>query len=195
MPSKKTVESFPGKNITHTPSPANTEKGDLDQIRDILFGDQVRRYDNQFLQLKSQIAQDMEQIRREMVEQIAAIKKVFGQANADMIEQLNVEKQQRTQSHSELSNTLQETIRVLQSRMDQGEQEIKALMEARLSGLSKHMDEQHQSMVTSTERMIADLENQKANSEDLSILFSEISSRLSGGLKDGEAPNATGMNP
>ena len=183
------VKSSVDESKSQTPNPIGTETGNLDQIRDILFGAQVQQYDEQFLRLESQFNEEMKQMRREMVEQFADLKKMLGQTNADMIERLNVEKQQRADSQSELSNTLQETSKALQSRIDQGEQDIKARMEVQLTELRKDMDEQHQAAVTSTERMIAELKNQKANSKDLSSLFAEISSRLSGTQKEATASN------
>lgn len=178
-------------NRSQKPNPADTETGNLDQIRDILFGAQVRQYDEQFLQLESQFNEEMKQMRREMVEQFADIKKMLEQSNFDMTERLNAEIKQRVDSQSELSNTLQETSKALQSRIDQGEQDIKALMEEKLSGLRKDMDEQHQAGVASTERMIAELKSKKANREDLSILFTEIASRLSGTQKEMTVSNFT----
>lgn len=190
-----TVNSPADKNRIETPNPADMETGNLNQIREILFGAQVRQYNEQFLRLESHVNEEMKQMRREMADQFADMKKMLGQINADMTERLNVEKQQRVGSHSELSNKLQETSKALQSLINQGEQEIKALMETQLSGLRKDMDEQHQTAVKSTERMVSELRSQKANSEDLSSLFAEISSRLSGTKKEMATSNFAVQKP
>ncbi len=178
------VRSSADKNKSQAPNPADTETANLNQIRDILFGAQVRQYDDQFSRLESQFDEKIKQMRQEMVQQFDDIKKMLGQTSTDMTERLNTEKQQRSDSQSEFSNTLRDTSKELQSRIDQGEQDIKTLMSEQLTRLRKEMNDQHQAAVTAAEKMIAELKTQKADSQDLSSLFAEISSRLSGAQKE-----------
>ncbi len=172
------VKSSADKNKDQTRGAADMETGDLNQIRDILFGAKMRQYDAQLLQIESQFDKKMEQLKRVMAEEFAEIKKMLGQSTADMGERLNVEKKQWSDSHAEMSGTLQETSKQLKSKIDQGEQGLKTLMSDQLTRLRKEMNDQHQAAVTAAEQMISELKAQKANSQDLSSLFAEISSRL-----------------
>ena len=185
------VKSSVDKNEERVSDPTAAGAGDLNQIREILFGAEVRRYDARLLQLESRFEKKVELLQKEMMAQFADMKKLLGQSSADMTEKLNVEKEQRSDAHQDLSNRLIESAKQMQARIDQGENEIKALMQDQLTRLQKEVDEQHQAAVNSADRMIAELKSQKANSEDLSSLFAEISSRLSGTPKKNQTPNAT----
>lgn len=163
---------------------ADAELGNLDQIREILFGEQVRRRDAHLLQLESSFDQKIERLQKEMMAQFGDIKKILEQTSADMTESLNIEKEQRSGAHEDLSQQLHEFTKQIQERVDQGEKEIKTQMQDQLTRLQKEVDGQHRDAVASVDRMIADLKSQKADSEDLSSLFAEISSRLSGAPKE-----------
>lgn len=178
------VKSSVDKNKAQSRAVTDTETGDLNQIRDILFGAKTRQYDAQLLQIESKFDKQMEQLKRVMAEEFSEIKKMLAQSTADMGEKLNVEKKQRSDSHTELSGTLQETSKQLKSKIDQGEQGLKTLMNDQLARLRKEMNDQHQAAVMAAEQMISELKAQKANSQDLSSLFAEISSRLGETKKD-----------
>ena len=143
----------------------------------------MRQYDDQLLQLESQFDKKMEQLKRVVAEEFAELKKMLSQSTADMGERLNVEKKQRSNSDTELSGTLQETSQQLKSKIDQGEQSLKTLMSDQLAQLRREMNNQHQAAVAAADQMISELKAQKADSQDLSSLFAEISSRL-GGMKE-----------
>lgn len=177
------------KNKDQIRAISDTETGDLNQIRDILFGAKMRQYDAKLLQVESQFDKKMEQLKRVIAEEFTEIKKMLEQSSAGMGERLNAEKKQRSDSQAELSSTLQETSKQFKSRIDQGEQDLKKLMSEQLTRLRKEMNDQHQAAVTAAEQMISELKAQKANSQDLSSLFAEISSRLGETQKGPTASN------
>jgi len=71
---KKTKNNAAPKPATPpTAIPENTDLTNVDKIRDILFGNQMRDYDRKFNQLEERIANDLSTLRKESALQIESL--------------------------------------------------------------------------------------------------------------------------
>lgn len=82
--------------INPIPGEQHRSEGNVDQIRDILFGGQMREYDHRFAQLERQTAGESERLRLEIEERFRNLAEQSSAALRQLNEQLQAERETRT---------------------------------------------------------------------------------------------------
>jgi hypothetical protein len=169
---------------------ANAGKGELpegnvDQIREILFGGQMRDYDRRFQDLEERLQRDLdrfrqdqhkrldalEQLIRDEVEALASgIKRLDGEQRkqqATLTEQLKSSEGRLQAEMAELANQLEESSRLLRDRLLKLSQET-------ADGIQQQADDFGRSLTSATH----ELRDAKVAREELAGFFSEMALRL-----------------
>jgi len=160
--------------------------GNVDKIRDILFGTQMRDYESRFARLEETLIKETVEIRetsRRRFEQLENyIHKEFEAVQA----RLKSERDERTDvasQHSrelkELSDTLSRRIRDLDDRGTSVERDLRNSLLQQARDLTEEIRARHDELATLLEKRVHELRDGKTDRAALASLFTEVALRLS----------------
>jgi hypothetical protein len=160
--------------------------GNVDKIRDILFGSQMRDYESRFARLEETLIKETVEIRetnRRRFEQLENyIKKEFETVQA----RLKAERDERSDSASQLSRELKELndalsrrIRDLDDRETDAERHLRSDLLQQARDLTEEIRARHDEMTTILDKRVSELRDGKTDRAALATLFSEVALRLS----------------
>ncbi len=162
----------------------------LDQIREILFGEQSRDYNQQIANLREQNAADLAELREEMAEQLQSLHEQLNGELSALNKRLKDENADRTTAIKKLGSDLKELLATLnrksaglEERIATREQQIRQHVEK----LSKSMETDYRACVeelsNAVDEELEDLRGTRADRTELGELFQEFALRLTGELK------------
>ncbi|HZI87056.1 MAG TPA: hypothetical protein VFD48_09490, partial [Pyrinomonadaceae bacterium] len=99
--------------------PANAETGNVDKIREILFGGQMRDYDKRFARLEERLLKESNELREGNRRSLEALETFVKNEFASLANRLQMEQQSRESSDQNLSRELQEAIRSVEGKLTQ----------------------------------------------------------------------------
>ncbi len=160
--------------------------GNVDKIRDILFGTQMRDYESRFARLEETLIKETVEIRetsRRRFEQLDSyIHKEFETLQA----RLKTERDERTDAGSqqsrelkELADTLSRRIRDLDDRGNSVERDLRNSLLQQARDLSDEIHARHDELATLLEKRVHELRDGKTDRAALASLFTEVALRLS----------------
>jgi hypothetical protein len=160
--------------------------GNVDKIRDILFGTQMRDYESRFARLEETLVKETSEIRdtnRRRFDQLESyIKKEFETLQA----RLKAERDERADGanhHSrelrELSDSLNRRIRDLDDRESGVERDLRNDLLQQARNLTDEIRARHDEMTAILEKRVGELRDGKTDRAALATLFSEVALRLS----------------
>jgi uncharacterized phage infection (PIP) family protein YhgE len=172
-------ENAPGAN-NETPEGQN-----VDKIRDILFGSQMREYEKRFTRLEEQVAKSLDGIREDMKKRLDALE-AFTQQEVDSVSaRLKNEKNERVEGLKELTSELRATAKTLEKKLSQMEDqiaeaqgELRARILEQSKGLSNEIDKAKKELSAALDREVHTLRSEKTDRAALADLFNEIALRL-----------------
>ena len=160
--------------------------GNVDKIRDILFGTQMRDYESRFARLEETLIKETLEIRetgRRRHEQLESyIRKEFETVQARM----KTERDERTDSAAALSRELKELgdslsrrIRDLDDRGRNNERELRNDLLKQARDLTEEIRARHEELSSLLEKRVHELRDGKTDRAALASLFTEVALRLS----------------
>ena len=160
--------------------------GNVDKIRDILFGTQMRDYESRFARLEETLIKETLEIRetnRRRFDQLESyIKREFETVQT----RLKTERDERSDGSSqqsrelkELNDTLSRRIRDLDDRETNVERELRSDLLQQARDLTEEVRTRHDEMATILEKRINELREGKTDRATLASLFTEVAMRLS----------------
>jgi DNA repair exonuclease SbcCD ATPase subunit len=172
------------------PNPGDHQRpeGNVDQIRDILFGGQMREYDHRFALLERQTSGDHERLRLEVEERFRAWAEQSSAALRQLGEQLQAERTARaaeTQSaaqatHAALENLtrqLTEATGRLETQLREQETRHRE-QEAQHQATHETARQEREALATRIDEQLRQLTGVVAERDALSDLFTEMAGRL-----------------
>lgn len=165
------------------PNPGDQQRsdGNVDQIRDILFGGQMREYDHRFAVLERQTAGEYERLRQEIEERFRAFAEQSSAAVRQLGEQLQAERAARA---ADAQNAAHERHAAFESFTRQLA-EANERFENRLREQAAQQEAAHQAARQEREALAARIDEQLrqltgsvAERDALSELFTEMAGRL-----------------
>lgn len=188
MPMSETQQS------PHTPPPAPVQEvanlGNLEKIREILFGGQMREYDRRFARLEERLLKEASEAREDSRRRFEALEHFIKQEVAALGERLRAENQQRSQSSEEITRELRDTSRNLWQKINQLDEQSsnthrelrqQILDQSRL--LSDDIRHNYENISLALARESKELRNDKTDRAALADLFTEIAMRLKNEFK------------
>jgi predicted RNase H-like nuclease (RuvC/YqgF family) len=182
--------------MTDTKKPATDGAADrnVDQIRDILFGGQMRDYERRFQELNQRLEAELARLREAQDKRLAHIDKRVDDQLEKIGKLLRQEIQDRNRSIDDLESRLQQASRTARGEvavsLDAQAQEL-AGTDERLRGVladvQKAMHARAGEADTALTRLSAELRGEKVGREDLAALLTEFALRLKG---DFDLPSA-----
>jgi hypothetical protein len=160
--------------------------GNVDKIRDILFGSQMRDYEARFARLEEALVKETVEIRetsRRRFDQIEAyIKKEFEAVQARFKSERD-ERLDTASLHSrelkELGESLSRRLRDLDDRSSSVERDLRSQLMQQARDLTDEMVRSHDEIATLLDKRVRELTDSKTDRAALATLFTEVALRLS----------------
>ena len=162
-----------------------TEGANVDKIRDILFGSQMREYEKRFARLEEQVAKSLESMREDVKKRVDSLE-AFTQQELDSLGQrLKNEKGERVEGLKELTselrgiaNSLEKKLSQMEEEMAAGQGDLRTRILEQSKSLSNDIDRVKKEISTAMDREVQTLRAEKTDRAALADLFNEFALRL-----------------
>lgn len=180
----------PAQTQEHSNGAPVDESQNVDRIRDILFGSQMRDYDGRFQRLEERLAQDAAEVRADLQRRLEALEAFMKGEVESMTHRLRAENAERNQALGKLAHDLGETAQGLELKLSnldhQAAKDIRDLRQQLLEqskALSAEMKEKHEQMKAGLDHEAQQIRGAMTGREALAEMLSEVSLRLKNEFK------------
>jgi uncharacterized protein YukE len=173
-----------------TPDGDKHEAANVDKIRDIIFGSQMRDYEKRFSRLDERLTADAQALREDTKKRLDTLE-AFVQKEIDALSQrLKAEKAERVEALKELKGESRDAAKAAEKRLSQIDDQL-AKEAAALRGQLLEQSKQQTTQIEAKYRALSDLldretqalRSDKADREALADLFTEMAMRLKNEFK------------
>ena len=166
------------------------DMGNIDKIREILFGGHMRDYDRRFSRVEEQLVKESLELREDTRKRFEALEAFVKAELTALNDRLQAEQRTRDDAVSGLWRGVHESSQALSAKLGEAqEQTARAHSELRQQILSQSKDlndemRRRQDEVTALiQREVADLNHGKTDRSSLATLLTEMAMRLNNDLK------------
>lgn len=164
--------------------------GNIEKIRDILFGAQMRDYDRRFTRLEERLMKEAADAREDARRRFDSLEAFIKQEITALGDRLKSEGQQRTQSDEDLTRELRDSARSLSNKIgaldentSQGQRELRQQLLDQAKNLADEIRQKHDDMSARLHREANELRHDKTDRAALANLFTELAMRLNNDFK------------
>lgn len=168
----------------------NAESGNVDKIREILFGGQMRDYDKRFNRLEERLLKESAELREDSRRRVEALETFVNKEFAALVNRLQAEQQSREGSVQTMSRELNEAIKSLDAKLTQfynqsteTQHDLRQQLLEQSKNLNEEIRRKHDDVSATLERELAELNHEKTDRTSLSALFTEVALRLNNDFK------------
>ena len=172
------------------PEAEGASAGNLDKVRDLLFGGQMRDYDRKFARLEERLVRETTELREEVKKRLAALEAYMKAEVESLSERLRGEQDGRTAADGDLGRELRETAR----QFDQKVAHLDDLVARSQRELRQQLHAQHQELGDDIRQRVEDvlvrlaqeaqeLRSDKTDRKALAALLTEMAMRLTGEIR------------
>lgn len=197
-PRNQSPEGSGVPTASQEPKPATAEQGEpslaepggadnVDRIREILFGGQMRDYERKFARLEERFVKESTDLRADVKRSLEALEVYVGKEVDSLAERLRAEQTERAQAVKELGGDLKALTQSLEKRATQldeqiakGQRELRQQIFEESKSTSEEIRRSAEALAAVVARESQELREDKADRTALSSLFSELALRLSG---------------
>jgi len=179
-----------GNGASNEPTVEQPES--LDQVRDILFGGQMRMVDTRLRGLEERIALEHTTLRNDLSRKIAELDDASKKEFAAQAERLAAERAKRADDLKALSAELKESLKSLERRhlkfeeaTSQADAEVRDQLMKHSAAFSAELSRTAERLTSELDRAASSLRADKVDSTTLAGTLTEMAARLTGG---GRAP-------
>jgi hypothetical protein len=174
------------QNMTQNRENGRIEESDnVDRIRNILFGSQMRDYDGRFQKLEERLAREAGEVRSELQRQLQALE-AFMKGEAESItNRLSAEQSERRQVIEHLAHDMTERARGLEVKINQLEtqaatdiHDVREQVLEQLKTLGAEMNDKHEQLKGHLDREARQIRDTMTGREVLAEVLSEVALRL-----------------
>jgi DNA anti-recombination protein RmuC len=163
--------------------------GNIDKVRDIIFGGQMREYERRFARLEERLLQETAELRDDVRKRLAALEQFATGETASLADRLKAERDERSDAEKELARGTADAVKAFEKKTGQIDDTISRVQRE----LRQQMLELHQRMtddlrqkidevLTRLGREATDLRTDKADRSTLAALLTEMAMRLTNDL-------------
>jgi uncharacterized protein YaaN involved in tellurite resistance len=169
------------------PAPAGelSESGNIDKIREILFGTQSREFEKRFLRLEERLAKESNELRDEIRRRFETIESYTRKETELLGEQLRREQTERGENLGGLSQELINLGRALEKKIAQvnelmsgSSRELRQQILDQAKSSAEEIQRKYETVSAILDRQVQELRHEKTDRSALAELFTELSLRL-----------------
>jgi exonuclease VII large subunit len=169
---------------------ALSEAGNIDKIRDILFGVQMRDYEKRFARLEERLLKESQDLRDETRKRFDALENFVKNEFEAMTMRLQSEQRTRDDSVQAVTRELQNTGQTLERKLAQFDEQttrtqrdLRQQLLDQSKNLSDEIRQKYEELSAMLEREVAELGDVKTDRASLASLFTEVALRLNNDFK------------
>ena len=170
--------------LSHSDEPSAS--GNLDKIRDILFGQQAREHDRRFAQLEQHLIREATDLRNDLKRRFESLEVYIKKEVDALTSRLTKEQEIRgdsvtklTQELTQLAATLDSKARHLESQAAQTQTHFMQQLTERTTELASDVRVRHAEATSALNQAVHDLRAEKTDRSTLAAILLEASKRLS----------------
>jgi phage host-nuclease inhibitor protein Gam len=164
--------------------------GNLEKIRDILFGAQVTDFEKRFARLEERLLKETSDSRAEAKKRFDSLEAFIRKEVESLSDRVKAEQGERTESGKELSREIREAARSLEKKIAQlddvttkSQRELRQQILDQSKALTEEIRNRIRETATTLSREIKELRVEKTDRSALAGVFTEAAMRLTGDLK------------
>ena len=161
------------------------ESGNVDRIRTILFGSQMRDYDGRFQRLEERLVRDSAELRADLQKRLDALEAFMKGEVESMTTRVKAEQTERSQALEKAARDLAETARGLELKLGnldgQASKDIRELRQQLLDqskALSAEIKDRHDQMRAGLDSEAQQIRRAMTGRESLAAMLNEMALRL-----------------
>ncbi len=173
--------------------------GNLDKIRDILFGGYIRDYEKRFRRFEERLNQEGIQLRDELLQRVKSLEDLLVSETEALTEKAKLDRQERYETQQDLVreiNLLKTDVNNRFTQLDeQFSKDIKQLrkqFQSQFQELTVQLRQQKENLTLLIKQELEQIKEEKLDRSDLAAFFTELALRLN---KDFKAATKVESNP
>jgi hypothetical protein len=185
-PSKAGARARPSSSPELTAADA-ASGSNIEQLRDIIFGGQMREYERRFARMEERIASELTAVREEVRDRCTTLEAYMRDEFGSITVELRAIQQSRAVEERRFSESIADTAKATEERMAAlnelvGRQyrELRAQLLEQTKAITDDVQRRHADLLALAKRDAAELRDGKADRTALSALFMEVALRLRG---------------
>jgi len=184
----------------HTAAPSHIQQpageadlagtGNIDKIRDILFGVQMRDYEKRFTRLEERLIKESNNLRDDTKKRFEALELYLKNELESLTGRLTAEQNARNENAESLAQGIKDTARAFEKRAAQmDEQSTRSQRELRQQildqskSLNDEIRQKYEELTAVLQREAEELRTDKTDRSALAALFTEVAMRLNNDFK------------
>ncbi|MCK5544883.1 MAG: hypothetical protein KAI35_06680 [Desulfobulbaceae bacterium] len=181
-PSDNTIQ---GAGTPQIPGDDAGTTGNIEQIRDILFGVQMRDYEERFARMEERMVTQVTDLRDETTKHFDSLENYIKKEVESLSDRLKTEQNNQAKLIKELSTGLKDTtasfekkIRQLDGELDKTSRDFRQQILDQSKNLINEIHQKHEETSTAIAQAVQDLRSDKVSRSVLSQLFVDMGTRL-----------------
>lgn len=177
--------SIQGPNNYQLPNGDVPGSGNLDKVRDILFGTQIRDYDKRFARLEERLVQECTNLREDTRRRLDSLETYIKQEVESLTDWIKNQQAERDEAVKELAQEHKDTIKSLEKKIAQldaeatkSDRDLRQQILDQSKSLNYEIGQKYEEILAVLEREAQVLRTDKTNRFTLAAPFAEIAMRL-----------------
>ena len=169
---------------------ADQGPGNVDKIRDILFGTQMRDYEQRFARLEESLRKESAELRDSTRKRLDALEGYIKKELESLESRLKSEKDERSENHRQLAGELKSTgvsitkkIGEVEDQNSQAQRELRKELLQQSKDLGEDIRAKTEELTALLDRRVRELRNEKTDRAALAGLLTEVAMRLTDEFK------------
>jgi hypothetical protein len=172
----------------------DASSGNLDKVRDILFGGQARDIDRRFQRLEDRLLKETAELKDDIRKRLTTLEQFVKQETATLAERIKTEHDERTDATKDLARDARDTAKAFEKKTGQIDDQVgkvqrelrQQILDARQS-LTDDLRQKIDDVLLRQSQESADLRTEKTDRATLAALLNEMAMRLSTDPANGSA--------
>lgn len=173
------------ENPSHLFGRPSGESANLDKIRDILFGNQMRDYEKRFVLLEERLVKECSNLRNDTTKRLDYLENYIKSEVDSFLARLKIEQTKHDESANELAQEFRSLIKTLEKKVTeldeqtaQNQREVRQQILEQSKNLDNDIRQKTEEILTMLEREAKELRTGKTDRSTLAALFAELAVRL-----------------
>ena len=186
---KRVVEAKPNRPNSQNGEADELGSGNIEKVRDILFGGQMRDYERRFARLEERLLQETNEMKEDVRKRLTALEAFVKKEVESLADRIKTEHEERTDATKELAREARDSAKAFEKKTGALDDHIgKVQRETRqhLLELEKSttadLKQKSEEILARLAQESTDLRTDKADRATLATLFTEMAMRLTNEL-------------
>lgn len=159
--------------------------GNLEKVRDLLFGNQVREFEKKFNRLEERLLKECSTLRDDTKKRLDSLEMYITQEAESLTEGLKTEQIERDEAVKDLGQNLKDTTKSLEKKVSQldeqtsqKQRELRQQILDQSKSLDDDMRQKYEAIMTVIERETQELRTDKTDRSTLAALLTQLAMQL-----------------